>query len=55
MSKGKQFPTITSNKALEKFVDNADLSEYDFSNFKPVSFELNQRTLLSLYECRNRY
>ena len=43
MSKGKQFPTVTSDEALEKFVDNADLSEYDFSNFKPVSFEFEPK------------
>ena len=43
MSKDKKFPAFNSDEALEKFVDDADLSEYDFSNFKPVSFEFEPK------------
>lgn len=43
MSKDKQFPDFNSDEALEKFVDEADLSEYDFSGFKPVSFEFEPK------------
>jgi predicted DNA binding CopG/RHH family protein len=35
----KQFPTFRSDEEAEEFVANADLSEYDFSQFKPVRFE----------------
>jgi predicted DNA binding CopG/RHH family protein len=39
MSSNKQFPKVSSDEELEKFVDEADLSEYDFSGFKPMNFE----------------
>jgi predicted DNA binding CopG/RHH family protein len=35
----KQFPTFRSDEEAEEFVANADLSEYDFSQFKPMRFE----------------
>lgn len=35
----KQFPVFTSDEEAEKFVETADLSEYDFSGFKNVHFE----------------
>jgi hypothetical protein len=34
--KDKKFPPFESGEAAENFVDNADLSEYDFSQFKPM-------------------
>ncbi len=37
--KGKQFPRFKNDEEAEHFVENADLSEYDFSDFKPMSFE----------------
>ncbi|MBL6761076.1 MAG: hypothetical protein ISQ19_00090 [PS1 clade bacterium] len=35
--KGKKFPDFKSDKEAEHFVDTADLSEYDFSDFRPMS------------------
>lgn len=35
----KQLPSLTSDEAAERFVDEADLSQYDLSAFKPHSFE----------------
>ena len=37
--KNKEFPSFKTDKEAEEFVDKADLSEYDFSDFKPMSFE----------------
>lgn len=37
--KNKQFPRFKNDKEAERFVENSDLSEYDFSDFKPMSFE----------------
>ena len=36
----KSFPKIKSDKKAEEFVANSDLSNYDFSKFKKVDFEL---------------
>ena len=36
----KKIPAFESDEEAERFVDTADLSEYDFSQFKPVRFEL---------------
>ncbi len=53
----KTFPIFKADEEAELFVDAADLSEYDFSQFKPVKFEfaakdqrLNMRLPLSLLE-----
>ena len=35
----KKFYDFKSDKEAEDFVDTADLSEYDFSDFKRVRFE----------------
>lgn len=35
----KPLPTLTSDEAAERFVDEADLSQFDLSAFKPHSFE----------------
>lgn len=35
--KGKKFPVFESDEEAERFVDTADLSEYDFSDFRPMS------------------
>ena len=37
--KNKPFPRFKNDKEAERFVENADLSEYDFSDFKPVNFD----------------
>lgn len=40
----KKFPDFKSNAEAEAFVDTADLSAYDFSQFKPVQFEFQAKT-----------
>ncbi|MGR6430465.1 BrnA antitoxin family protein [Rhizobium sp. PAMB 3174] len=42
--KGKQMPALRSDEEAEAFVDNADLSEYDLSGFKPVQFEFEKKS-----------
>lgn len=47
MSKGeklKSFPHLKSDEEAENFVDSADLSEYDFSGFKPMRFEFEPKS-----------
>ena len=39
----KQFPVFKTDEEAERFVDEADLSEYDFSQFKPVHFEMRRK------------
>jgi predicted DNA binding CopG/RHH family protein len=39
----KPFPVLRSDEEAEEFVANADLSEYDFSNFKLVRFEFEPK------------
>ena len=53
----KKFPDFKTDAEAETFVDTADLSEYDFSQFKPVNFEfsakderINMRLPLALLE-----
>jgi predicted DNA binding CopG/RHH family protein len=41
---GKPFPVFQTDEKAERFVDEADLSEYDFSGFKPMRFELEKKT-----------
>jgi predicted DNA binding CopG/RHH family protein len=38
--KPKPFPEFKSDEEAETFVATADLSEYDFSDFKPMRFEI---------------
>ena len=39
----KQFPKLTSDEAADHFLENADLSEYDFSSFKKTFFEFEPK------------
>ena len=39
----KKFPSFKPDEEAERFVEEADLSEYDFSQFKPVHFELRKK------------
>jgi len=39
----KHTPPFTSDEAVEQFLENTDLSEYDFSDFKPMHFELDPK------------
>jgi len=40
---GKPFPIFTTDEEAERFLDTADLSEYDFSQFRPSRFELRKK------------
>ena len=40
----KPFPRFESDADAERFVDKADLSEYDFSGFKPMRFEFEKKS-----------
>ena len=40
----KKIPTFRTDKEAERFVDTADLSEYDLSGFKTVHFEFERKT-----------
>lgn len=40
----KPFPTFESDEAAERFVAEADLSEYDFSGFRPMRFEFEPKS-----------
>ncbi|WP_306118614.1 MULTISPECIES: BrnA antitoxin family protein [unclassified Roseitalea] len=42
-AKLKPFPRFETDEEAERFVDEADLSEYDFSGFRPVRFELRRK------------
>ena len=41
---GQQFPRFDTDEEAERFIDEADLSGYDFSGFKPLHFELERKT-----------
>lgn len=38
-AKSKPMPSLRSDDEAERFVETADLSDYDLSGFKPVRFE----------------
>ena len=39
----KHWPTLPTDEAASKFVDEADLSEYDWSQAVPVTMELRRK------------
>ncbi len=39
----KKIPSLTTNGQAAQFVATADLSEYDLSDFKPVTFEFQNK------------
>lgn len=39
----KKIPRFASDDDAERFVETADLSEYDLSGFKPVHFEFSPK------------
>jgi predicted DNA binding CopG/RHH family protein len=43
-NKSKQMPSLRSDADAEEFVEEADLSQYDLSEFQPMRFEIEQRT-----------
>lgn len=40
----KLFPKFETDEEAERFVAEADLSEYDFSQFKPSPFEFDRKS-----------
>ncbi|MEQ9641940.1 MAG: BrnA antitoxin family protein [Alphaproteobacteria bacterium] len=40
----KRFPDFKSDDEAEQFVADADLTEYDFSDFRPVQFEFAKKS-----------
>lgn len=40
----KKWPVLRSDEEAERFVDEADLTEYDFSEMVPVPFEFEPKT-----------
>ncbi len=40
----KKIPSFKSDEEAERFVDSADLSEYDLSGLKPVKFEFEKKS-----------
>jgi len=40
----KKLPVLLTDEEAEKFTDEADLSEYDLSGFKPVQFEFLKKS-----------
>lgn len=43
----KKFPFFASDREAEDFVDNADLSGYDFSDFKTVKYEFEPKNAIT--------
>lgn len=39
----KKIPTFNTDEEAERFVETADLSEYDLSRGKPVQFEFEKK------------
>jgi predicted DNA binding CopG/RHH family protein len=44
MKKLKPLPVLMSDEEAEHFVETADLTEYDLSQFKPMHFELQPKS-----------
>jgi predicted DNA binding CopG/RHH family protein len=42
-NKLKSFPRLDTDEEAERFVETADLSEYDFSGFKPARLEFEPK------------
>lgn len=40
----KEWPVLRSDEEAERFVEEADLTEYDFSEMVPVRFEFEPKT-----------
>lgn len=39
----KKLPVLRTDEEAERFIDTADLSEYDLSGFKPMRFEFERK------------
>lgn len=53
MKTKKTFPELDTDAELESFVENANLSEYDFSQFKPIAFELDPENTSIAFEMKH--
>jgi predicted DNA binding CopG/RHH family protein len=40
----KKLPVLTSDEDAERFLDEADLTEYDLSDFKSAGFEFEKKS-----------
>jgi predicted DNA binding CopG/RHH family protein len=40
----KRLPRLKSDAEAERFVDTADLTQYDLSGFRPAQFEFEKKT-----------
>ncbi len=40
----KKWPALRSDEEAERFVEEGDLSEYDFSQMVPMRFEIEKKT-----------
>ncbi|WP_353229733.1 CopG family antitoxin [Novosphingobium sp.] len=40
----EKMPSLPSDEAAEAFVANADLTQYDLSDFKPIHFEIEPKS-----------
>jgi predicted DNA binding CopG/RHH family protein len=40
----KPFPVFRSDQEAERFVEEADLTDYDLTGFKPMAFEFEPKT-----------
>jgi hypothetical protein len=50
----KPFPRFDTDEAAERFVDTADLSEYDFSDFRPTRFTFEPKfTQINIWQKRD--
>lgn len=43
-AKSRPMPLLDSDEVADKFVANADLSQYDLSGFKPMRFEIEPKS-----------
>jgi predicted DNA binding CopG/RHH family protein len=41
--KPKKLPVLRTDEEAERFIDTADLSEFDLSGFKPMRFEFERK------------
>lgn len=40
----KKMPSLRTDAAAERFVENADLTQYDLTGFKPMRFEIEPKS-----------
>jgi predicted DNA binding CopG/RHH family protein len=43
-AKSKSMPSLRNDADAERFVESADLSQYDLSGFKPMHFEIEPKS-----------